>query len=222
MFSNFLVLLLAAAAPSAYANVFATSPTAATVWNAGQAVTIAWQDDGNAPNLAAFGPCSIGLFAGSVQQQTLLQEIADNVDVSQVSSVPFTPQASVGPSGAYYFIRFTSNSLKDATQPQFPQQSFTAKFMLNGMTGIFNQTVQAEVDGSSVPVGAPPATSNTPPASTPPASTSSSNSASSASKASSTPSGSAAANAKNGAGRVAASGVLGFAGVAAIALSLFV
>ncbi|KAI0060017.1 hypothetical protein BV25DRAFT_1828444 [Artomyces pyxidatus] len=46
-----------------------TSPVATTSWAAGQQFTISWQDDGTAPNLQQFGPSSIGLYAGSVQQQ---------------------------------------------------------------------------------------------------------------------------------------------------------
>lgn len=46
-----------------------TSPVASTSMPAGQQATITWQDDGTSPSLASFGPASIGLFAGSQQQQ---------------------------------------------------------------------------------------------------------------------------------------------------------
>ncbi|KAI0046773.1 hypothetical protein FA95DRAFT_1559726 [Auriscalpium vulgare] len=225
MLSTSVLAFVLAAAPSALATVFMTSPVASTSWQAGQQFTVSWQDDGTAPNLQSFGPSSIGLFAGSVQQQTLLQEIADNVDVSQVSSVPFTPQASVGPSGAYYFIRFTSNSLMDTANPQFPAQAFSAKFTLTGATGTFNATVQSEVDGATVSAGTPATSAavTTSAASTPAASTSAP--ASSGVPKSSSHSSSAAATASksatpNGAGRVAASGLVGVIGAAAVA-SLF-
>lgn len=86
MLSSLLVLVLAVVAPAVHANVFVsnfysltsinstfsskvTEPTASTTWAAGQPVTITWQDDGNTPNLTAFGPCTIGLYAGSQTQQ---------------------------------------------------------------------------------------------------------------------------------------------------------
>jgi hypothetical protein len=46
-----------------------TSPVASTSMPAGQSATINWQDDGTSPSLASFGPASIGLYAGSQQQQ---------------------------------------------------------------------------------------------------------------------------------------------------------
>ncbi|KAH9169543.1 hypothetical protein EDB89DRAFT_2098815 [Lactarius sanguifluus] len=153
MLSSLLVLGLAAIAPSALATVFITSPTASTSSPAGQQATINWQDDGNTPNLKSFGPSFIGLFAGNQQQQTLLQSIASDVDVSAVSTLTWTPDATVGPNFDNYFIRFTSNNLPDPTQTQFKAQAFSAKFTLTGMTGTFNASVQAQISGTTAPGG---------------------------------------------------------------------
>ena len=46
-----------------------TAPVATTSWPAGQPATVTWQDDGNSPTLQSFGPCLIGLYAGSQSQQ---------------------------------------------------------------------------------------------------------------------------------------------------------
>ncbi|KAI0299344.1 hypothetical protein B0F90DRAFT_1727968 [Multifurca ochricompacta] len=222
MFSSLLILALAAVSSSVQANIFTTAPVATTSWPAGQKTTVAWKDDGNSPSLASFGPSLIGLYAGNVQQQTLLQVISTGVDVSQVNSVDFTPDATVGPNFNSYFIRFTSNSLKDASQPQFNAEAFSAKFTLTGMTGTFNATVQAQINGSSVPAtGA----SSTPAASSASASTASvsktsSNQASSV-KSSSTASSSATKAPSNGVGRIVAPSIFGATGIAAIAIAFF-
>ena len=85
MFSSLVGLCLAAILPSALATVYVslttipspfelilskiTAPTAATSWPAGLPATIKWQDDGNNPTLAAFGPASISLAVGSPETQ---------------------------------------------------------------------------------------------------------------------------------------------------------
>ena len=46
-----------------------TSPTASTTCAGGQTCTVNWQDDGQDPNLDAFGDASVGLYVGSVNQQ---------------------------------------------------------------------------------------------------------------------------------------------------------
>jgi hypothetical protein len=39
-----------------------------------------------------------------------------------------TIDTSIGEDGDYYFVRFTSLGLKDSKNPQYPYQSFSAKF----------------------------------------------------------------------------------------------
>jgi len=219
MLSSLLVLVLAVVAPSVHANVFVTEPTASTSWAAGQPVTITWQDDGNTPNLTAFGPCSIGLYAGSQTQQTLLQLIASNVNVASVSSQPFTPDPTVGPNYSSYFIRFTSNSLPNANQSNAFAEAFSAKFTLTGMTGTFNSTVAAEISGLSVPGGSStPGPSGSSTGSTP-GTTSSKPLTTTTVKSSSSPS---STSTSNGAGRIVVPGVVGASGIAAIAFALFI
>lgn len=153
MFSKAVISLALAA--SALANVFVTSPVATTTFTAGQQATITWQDDGTTPNLTSFGPSLIGIYTGNANQQTLLQTVNPSVDVSTTSSVSFTPDGTIGPDSSEYFVRFTSISLKDATNSQYPAEAFSAKFTMTGMTGTFNSTIQDEINGqSTAPIGA--------------------------------------------------------------------
>ncbi|EIN14574.1 hypothetical protein PUNSTDRAFT_96536 [Punctularia strigosozonata HHB-11173 SS5] len=148
------LLVLASLAPAALANVFITAPVGTTNWQAGQQQTITWQDDNSSPSLADFGDAKISIYTGNANQQTLLQAIATSVNVATTASVVFTPDATIGPNGDDYFIRIESLNLKDANNSQFPAEAFSAKFTLSSMTGTFNASVQAEVDGTSTaPIG---------------------------------------------------------------------
>jgi len=146
----FAATLVASLAPQALATIFITEPVLSTTCTAGSVCNVRWNDDGNAPTLSTIGASSVGLYVGSVQQQTLLQDITDSIDVSTASSVQWTPDANVGSNGNFYFVRFSSLALKDTTNVNFPYQSFSAKFTLNGMTGTFNSTVQSQINGATV------------------------------------------------------------------------
>lgn len=128
------------------ATIYVTEPTASTICTAGTACNVRWNDDGNAPVLATIGVCSVDLYTGGVQQQTFLQNIG-SVDVSTNAYVTYLPDATVGSNGNMYFVKFTSLAFKDPANPTFPFTSYSAKFTLNGMTGTFNSTVQAQIDG---------------------------------------------------------------------------
>jgi len=216
MFAKFAVLATLAASVSA--TVFMTSPVAKTSCAAGQNCTITWQDDGSAPSLSTFGLSSVGLYVGNAIQQTQIQPIADNVDVSKLSTVIFQPDATIGPNSGVYFIRFTSANTKDTASPQFPAEAFSAKFTLTGMTGTFSAAVQSQIDAASTaPIGgstASGAASTAAPASAASASTtpasSSSKVTSSSSSTSAKPTGSASA-----ANRVTVTGAAGLVGVVA-------
>ncbi|KAG2361049.1 hypothetical protein BDR07DRAFT_1510020, partial [Suillus spraguei] len=109
-----------------------------------------------------FKAALVGIYTGNADQQTLLQTVSTSIDVSTTSSITFTPDGTIGPNSNEYFVRFTSLNLKDATNSQFPAEAFSAKFTLTGMTGTFNSTLQAEIDGqSTAPIGAT-ATSSAP------------------------------------------------------------
>jgi len=220
MLSSLLLLSLAAVAPLAQATVFVTEPVATSSIPASQAFTITWQDDGTAPSLATFGLSSIGLYVGSQQQQTLLQSIATNVDVSKVSSQAWTPDASVGPNSGAYFIRFQSNNASNPTQAQYPAQAFSAKFTLTGMTGTFNASVQAQISGAASSAGA----SSTPAASGASAShASTAGTPASSAKGSTTASAAVAAKSSttSGAGPITVPRILTVTGIVAITFAFF-
>jgi len=216
MLSSLLLLSLAVVAPLARATVYVTNPIATSSLAAGQPISITWQDDNKPPLLAAFGPASIGLYAGNQQQQTLLQMIATNVDVSKVSTQSWTPSASVGPNFNSYFIRFTSNSAPDPTQSQFMAEAFSAKFALTGMTGTFNATVQAEISGTVSPTT--PAVTTTPIAKT---ATTPATVAKAATTSSTTGGSTGNSKTASGAGHIAVPSILTATGVAAITFAFF-
>jgi len=146
-------LVALALAQTSYAALAVTAPTASIGFTAGQEATITWNDDGAAPALSAYGPCKVSIYAGNSAQQTSLLLIADNVDVTS-GSLKFTPDASIGPNSAQYFIRFESNTAKDPTNAAIPLLAFSHQFALSGMTGAFSAAVQAQIDGqSTAPIG---------------------------------------------------------------------
>jgi len=143
------LLFAASLVGQAAATIYVTQPVASTSCIAGQACTVAWNDDGTTPALGTIGACSIDLCTGGVQTQTCLQNIAPSMDVSQNAQVQFLPDATVGENGAMWFIKFTSINYKDPATPTFAFTSFSAKFTLSGMTGTFNSTVEAQISGAS-------------------------------------------------------------------------
>jgi len=178
MFSPSSAVVALALASSAYAAIFFTSPTATIGFTGGQPANITWQDDGTAPSLADFGLAKASIYTGNSQAQTSLQLISGSIDVTNPLSLTFTPDATIGPNGAEYFIRFESLALKDATNQAIPALAFSHIFTLSGMTGTFNASVQSEIDGqSTAPIGgsaaatSAAAAASTPAASTPAAST---------------------------------------------------
>lgn len=161
---------------AASATVYITSPVAGTVFTAGQNSTINWKDDGSSPSLQQFGPSKVSIYVGNSQQQTSLQLIVSNVDVSKTDAIVFIPDGSIGPTSPNYFIRIESLSLKDATNPQYPALSFSPKFTLNGATGQFTPAEISQINaassvggpaGASTPVSTPVSTPISSPSSTP-------------------------------------------------------
>ncbi|KAI0753338.1 hypothetical protein C8Q80DRAFT_1097412 [Daedaleopsis nitida] len=161
MFSSALLVLAAAVAP-AFATVYTTSPVDSSSWTANQQQTISWQDDGTAPSLKDFGMAKVSVYVGNQQQQTLVQSISDTVDVSTTSSIVFTPEASVGENGKYYFVRFESVNLKDPKNPQYPALAFSSKYTMSGMTGTFTADVKAQIAGATDAGTTAAATTSTP------------------------------------------------------------
>jgi len=156
----------------AFATVFVTAPVASTIYSGGKpGATVSWMDDGNAPSLAVFGSATISIYVGNAIQQTSLQVLSNNTDVSKASTITFTPDPTIGPNDADYFIRFESINGRDNTSTPF--EAFSAKFTLNSMTGTFPASVQAEIAGqSTAPLGGSTSSGTTGPTSTPSVTTS--------------------------------------------------
>ncbi|KAI0943398.1 hypothetical protein AcW1_002570 [Taiwanofungus camphoratus] len=209
------LLALAAFVPTAFGTVYVTAPVSETSWAAGQNQSISWQDDGSTPSLADFGNAKVSIYVGNANVQTEVQQIVPSVNVSTTQSIVFTPNPAAGANGDYYFIRFESLALKDAKNPQYPAEAFSAKFSLSGMSGSFNASVQSEIDGqSTAPIGGSTSVAATSVSTHAAVASLTSTPASSTHAPSSTAS---AAGAANGAASLA---VGGFTGVAAVAVAL--
>jgi hypothetical protein len=168
--------------------------------------------------LKDLGSCSIALYTGNAQQQTLLQSISAGYNMAQFGSIDWLPDASVGPNSDLYFIRIEALNFKSLDNPAAPYQSFSAKFTLTGMTGQWTPEISSQLQGLTSPGGMPPTTTpvaistSAPAISTPPAASSaSSNSTKPASASPSKASASASAKPNSAVklGSVGAAGALG-------------
>lgn len=102
--------------------------------------------------------------------------------------------------------------MKDPAQPQYPALAFSAKFMMTGMSGQFNATVQQQVDGASTaPIGGGPTPAAPSPQNAAVTTTPTTSKPTSASSASASPSGAGAAK-ESGAQGLIASGVAAVVG----------
>ncbi|KAH8112270.1 hypothetical protein DFH11DRAFT_517081 [Phellopilus nigrolimitatus] len=124
--------LLLALLPLARASVFVTHPYAGITCHAGAACVVSWADDGQAPLLAAVGAADIALYEGV---DTLVQQIAAGLDVSQANDISFTPSANAGPNSDSYFVRLTSRAARDPNNTAQPYTSYSGQFTLDGMSG---------------------------------------------------------------------------------------
>jgi len=204
LFPSVIALALAA---STRAAIFVTSPTDTISFTGGQPATIQWNDDGNAPSPSQFGLAKVSIYTGNSAQQTSLQTISPSVDVSNPLSINFTVDPSIGENGKYYFIRFESLALKDASNPAIPALAFSHIFSMDGMTGTFSADVQSQIDGqSTAPIGGVPTSASAAPSSTAASLTTSKASSTASSK----PSGSASGSAKVAAATGSSAAVLSF------------
>lgn len=129
-----------------------TDPTSSSSCSATLACNVTWKDDGTSPALASIGeqsssmwkrlpaylttccvgPSRVDLCTGDRTRQTCLQNIATNLDVSTTNNITYHNDPKVGPTGKFYFIKFTSNNLKDPSNPGFPYTAYSAVFNLVG------------------------------------------------------------------------------------------
>jgi hypothetical protein len=209
MFSK--ALIVAALCAQALA-VYITNPVASTTLSGGKETTITWEQAKDGPTLKDFGPCKISVYVGNALQQTSLQLISDNVDVSKESSVKFTLDPTIGPNSKEYFIRVESLSFKDPKQPQYPALAFSAKFTADNMSGTFTPAIQSQIAGqSTAPLAGPTSTGTSTSATTKAnsASTTASNTSTAKTSATSAPAGNGALSNKAGWAGVAIAAVVG-------------
>ncbi|KAF8452659.1 hypothetical protein L210DRAFT_3639144 [Boletus edulis BED1] len=114
-----LVLLLASVV---HASVYVTNPVQSSSCSGGQACTVQWVDNGQAPLLSDIGECDVALYYGNY----MMVQSLPSVNVATTSSFTFTPNPSAGPNGQYYLV-FTNSAIN--------YSSFSGSFALTGLTG---------------------------------------------------------------------------------------
>lgn len=138
-----------ALARTAHATISVTFPIGASSCNGGQPCgPIKWQiDDSILPLGSSFGETSVGIYTGSVDQQTLFFDIGTVSDPTTMLELPAVAiPANLGPNGDFYFVRFQSNEAVDPATG-YPLQAFSAKFRLTGMTGELSEEALAQISG---------------------------------------------------------------------------
>lgn len=113
-----------------------------TTGSGGSSLEVDWQDDGNSPSRTTWGRVNIWLATGSKDVQYKLQQLASGVSYN-LDSAEYKIDPTVGPNGAYYFLRFEGTNTSTSTG--IPAMAFSARFTLNQMTGTFNSTVMAQL-----------------------------------------------------------------------------
>ncbi|CAO1623189.1 unnamed protein product [Parajaminaea phylloscopi] len=141
--------LLAAATP-VLSTVYITNPVASTTVHGGDRLRIRWQDSSASPKVSAWEGINIWLAAGSESSQYKLAQIASNVSTRR-TSMSYNVPKNIGPQGKYYFIRMEST--KTAPNGTAEAMSFSARFMLDQVTGTFNSSVLAAAQGKEGSAG---------------------------------------------------------------------
>ncbi|SPO22050.1 uncharacterized protein UTRI_02049_B [Ustilago trichophora] len=141
-----LVVLVLAAADAAVSTIVVTKPVASTTGHGGKRLRVEWNDDGKAPSRRDWGRVNIYLATGSRDVQFKLQTLASNISYN-TDSANYNVDASVGPNGGYYFLRFEGTN--SSQTGGIPPMAFSARFSLDQMTGNFNSTIMSQISGAS-------------------------------------------------------------------------
>ncbi|KAG8902171.1 hypothetical protein FRB99_004808 [Tulasnella sp. 403] len=145
---SFIALLVTSLVSHAAATIYTTQPVSSSKCSATLVCKVDWQEDGVAPLLGQIGPVSIDLCSGSQFQQVCVQNISPSIDVSLSSSTTFRADPHIGPTGQWYFVKYTALNFADPPNPTVPFTAYSAKFSLVGMMGPFNRTFDAMQSGS--------------------------------------------------------------------------
>ncbi|KAJ8658127.1 hypothetical protein O0I10_006134 [Lichtheimia ornata] len=137
---------IAALASSVSAVIAPSYPSPGTVWTAGKEYTITWKDDGQKPDLAtAWTNFKIDFMTGDNLNQTVLTNVASDLDATKISSYKWTaPQ--VDPYSAVYFFMFTNDKGDSA---------WTTRFGIVAKDGdsLVPESEKTQPDGSDIPWG---------------------------------------------------------------------
>lgn len=106
------LLLLAGTASAA---VFGARPANSTVGVAGEPFVLKWGDDGEKPTLKEMGRTEIELCVGSRANHVVVQKVASVDDMEATVNATFTPDASLGEDGQYYFFKYTATAQVNGT-----------------------------------------------------------------------------------------------------------
>lgn len=123
-------------------NDLSASPCRSTNGSGGKNLDVEWKDDGSSPKASDWGNINIYLATGSHDVQYKLQTLDTNVAYNKGTG-SYKIDADSGPSGGFYFLRFEGTAGNGT-----PPMAFSARFSLNGMSGTFNSTVQAQLSSS--------------------------------------------------------------------------
>jgi len=147
------LLLLAATAPLALADVEFTVPAAGASVAGGTTFTVTWKDSGTAPSISDLSAYQLFLYTGSNDSP---QQLASLVPGSAFTSDSTTVTVAVGIGGSTanaYFLGMISTATAGGTVT-----NYSDRFTLTGMTGVFSAAVQTALAGVSGTDG--PATVN--------------------------------------------------------------
>ncbi|CAF9917451.1 hypothetical protein IMSHALPRED_003584 [Imshaugia aleurites] len=150
-----LLVLLAAVAPYAFADVEFTSPAAGATAVGGQLLQISWKDSGTSPPISELQSFQLFLCAGGNDAGSFIQltSLVTNGVFSSGSSSSGTAPVSIGASvkNAYFLKMISAGTGGTVT-------NYSNRFSLSGMTGVFPATVTTGLSGLTGTNG--PATEN--------------------------------------------------------------
>ncbi|KAF4636312.1 hypothetical protein G7Y89_g1784 [Cudoniella acicularis] len=144
------LLSLLASAPFAIAIPTFSSPTSDFSVAGGTAFTVTWTDDGTAPSIADLTTYTLHLYAGTSTTNSVVWSAPDGSFASGSSITITIPATTSGSSPDAYFFGMVSTAAGGTVT------TYSPRFSLTGMTGVFPATVQAvlPVSGATAPVPA--------------------------------------------------------------------
>ncbi|CAG8486108.1 1362_t:CDS:2 [Acaulospora morrowiae] len=123
-FSTLLIGFTGLLASTVQAGIFTDQPFEKVTWNSGSKYDVIWNDDGKSPSIKTLNNLKIELMAGTEDTQFPVDVIATGVK-GTAQKVSYTVKKNIGPSGNFYFIKYTSGSYT----------AYSGTFTIAGTTG---------------------------------------------------------------------------------------